>query len=73
MRAHRKSDKAHSEEWDLHVTVVQAPLNGDELILFPLESHFLLSSLYTIQHQCVKLQDATHSFMVLCTAERQLN
>lgn len=33
-------------------------LNGAELILFP---HFLS----TIQHQCVKSQDATRSFMVV--------
>lgn len=38
-------------------------LNGSELISFPLILHL------PIQHQCVKLQDATCGFMVLCSWE----
>ena len=41
-------------------------LNGTELILFPLESHFLSA----IQRRCVKLQDATRGFMV-CAPRRE--
>lgn len=43
-------------------------LNGTELILFPLESHFLSA----IQRRCVKLQDATRGFMVARRGERHL-
>ena len=43
-------------------------LNGAELILFPLESHFLSA----IQRRCVKLQDATRGFMVARRGERHL-
>lgn len=54
----------------LYVAVVQESLNGTELILFPLESHLFLSSPpSTIQHQRVKLQDATRGFMV-CAEEK---
>lgn len=50
-----------NKEWVLYVTLAQEMLNGAELVIFPLVSHFLC----TIQRQCVKSQDATRSFMVV--------
>lgn len=69
--AENKERKSNIEQSvGLYVAVVQESLNGTELILFPLESHFFLSSApSTIQHQRVKLQDATRGFMVLCRRE----
>lgn len=63
----------HSIERILYVTVVQGLLNGTELILFPLESHFSLarlpSPLFSISVLNCRMP---HAVSWLCEVERQL-
>lgn len=64
-RREEERRSALNKEIRVYVALARELLNGAELILFPLERHFLS----TIQRRCVKSQDATRGFMVVRSRE----